>query len=108
TGDSKVLKAPTKEHVTKAINWCQDKENIMFACHMGISRSSAMAYVCACNEFDPEDAIGVLKLGYHTPNQLIVKLGSEILENKKVWLTYLEWLEKEHHYNTIEPDYTRY
>lgn len=83
---------PTKEPIVKAINWAKDKQDILVHCHAGISRSSAMAYLICCDRYkDPSKAIKILDPKYHWPNTLIVKLGSEILNNKEVWKTFIDW-----------------
>ena len=90
----KLLKAPSKEDISKALEWTKSKDNVLFSCHAGVSRSSAMAYVCACQEFHHEDAIKMLIPMEHYPNYRIVTLGSEIIKNKDMLEAFKQWLEK--------------
>lgn len=81
-----------KNHVEEAVAWAKDKEDLVVACRAGVSRSSAMAYIIMCSKYDPKEAIKVLDVDTHAPNQHVVKLGSEVLENKEVFNVYLRWL----------------
>jgi len=84
---------PTIEHVESALTWSEGKENIVVACHAGISRSSAIAYLIQCKrEHHPRLALKVLEPRRHHPNSLIVKHGSEILKEKAVLEEYYKWL----------------
>lgn len=106
--ESKKLKMPEIDDVLDALEWTKDRGDVLFACHMGISRSSAMAYICACQDFYPEDAINLLKHGIHSPNQKVVQLGTEILKDKKITEVFQEWMEKEYQFDDIGIEYTKY
>lgn len=64
--------------------------NLLVHCHAGISRSSAMAYVLACREKEPEEAIKMLNPMLHLPNELMIKFGAEMLDNQKIFDVYKE------------------
>jgi len=76
--------SPSLEDVRKAIEWCKGKKQVMVHCYAGMSRSSALAYVIACSQMPVDHALQVINLKVHCPNDLIVSLGSQILDNKKM------------------------
>lgn len=82
---------PKKFHIEEILKWSQGKEKIVSACHQGVARSSAAAYLIACNEWGIERALGILTPHKHWPNSLMVRLGSEVLGDKGVWKEYMEW-----------------
>jgi hypothetical protein len=70
---------PTKEDVEKAISWAKEKRHhgvkeLIVACQLGISRSSAMAYIIKCS-----------------PNMIIVRHGADILQNPDICGIMLDW-----------------
>ena len=72
--------APKIHHVEKALEWADDKENLLVACAAGISRSSAIAYLTTYNETKSiETALSKLDLTVHRPNILILMYGDKIL-----------------------------
>lgn len=77
-------KLPTKEDVAKILEWAKGKSPMTVHCTGGISRSAAMAYLIACLSFPPEEAIKVLNPLIHSPNELIVQFGAEILGNPRI------------------------
>ncbi|GIW79256.1 MAG: hypothetical protein KatS3mg105_1063 [Gemmatales bacterium] len=83
--------SPSKPAIGKALAWSKGRERLAVACHAGISRSSAVAYVIACSQMPPEQAIKILRPGCHMPNELIVSLGSAILENTQVETAFRNW-----------------
>jgi predicted protein tyrosine phosphatase len=62
------------------------------SCHAGVSRSSALAYVVRCRDWSPGEAIRVLTPGWHRPNELVVRLGAELLRDPAVYATYAAWM----------------
>ena len=86
--EGKVL--PTKEDVETIIRHVQEiyPSNLIVHCYAGVSRSTAIAYLLACLEKEPDDAIKMLNPMIHYPNELIVKLGSEILNNPRILEVY--------------------
>jgi len=84
---------PKMEHVEKAIAFAEGKDDLIVACHAGISRSSAIAYLVQCTREEfPRQALRVLKPVKHYPNALIVKLGAELLKNDSILDEYYNWL----------------
>lgn len=84
---------PTEEHVQKALDFASNKDELVVACHAGISRSSAIAYLIQCTkEHHPRLALKILKPFKHHPNSLIVKIGSELLKERAVLDEYYKWL----------------
>lgn len=106
--ENKRLKMPDIDDVLDALEWTKKKEDVMFACHAGVSRSAAMAYVCACQEFYPEDAINLLKPGVHSPNQKIIQHGVEALGDKKILEVFKIWMDQDHQADDFGIEYTRY
>lgn len=83
---------PDKGQVQDAIEWGKDKDNLIVACLAGISRSAAIAYLIQCaKEKDPKSALKVLEKK-HYPNYLIVRLGSEILNDSSIFREYENWM----------------
>jgi len=76
--------SPTRDHVELAVNSGYD----LVACHQGISRSSAIAFLIQCKKTSPQEAIQLLDVRKHFPNELIMKHGLEIIgENIKPFVT---------------------
>ena len=71
------LGSPTKEQV-KQVMELQDFDYV--ACKQGISRSSAIAYLIACKDEEPSEAVKVLDHTKHFPNELILKHGLDLWE----------------------------
>ncbi len=84
---------PKLEHVKKALEWSKDKDNILVCCHAGISRSSATALLIAVREWGLKEAFHILTPGWHHPNRLILKIGSEILA-QPIYESYMKWRKK--------------
>lgn len=85
---------PAKEHVMRILKWAVDKEHIAVHCTAGISRSSAIAYVIACQKSSPKEALKILDPMKHGPNHLILKLGMEVLGDKTVMSEYMFWFDR--------------
>ena len=82
---------PTSADVQRALDWAAGSEDLVVACHAGISRSSALAYVIRSRDWSPSQAVQILTRGLHSPNRLIVDLGAKLLGNPLVWSTYESW-----------------
>lgn len=85
--------SPQRHHIEEILKWSEGKENILVACHMGISRSSAIALLITVTKFGLDGAFDMLDPFKHSPNQLILKIGSEIL-NQPISEAYLDWVTK--------------
>jgi len=88
---------PTAKNIADALDWSKGKTELVVACHAGISRSSATAYLIAARALGSEWALDILKKGYHYPNRLIVYIGSKLLKDDKIWERFVGW-QKEHNY----------
>jgi len=75
---------PTIEDVRTALDWARGRTSILVHCHAGVSRSSAIAYLIACDMVGPEKAISILNPHIHFPNSLLVSFGAEILKDSMV------------------------
>lgn len=106
--ESKKFKMPDVDDVLDAVEWTKERDDVLFTCHTGVSRSPAMAYVCACVDFYPEAAIQLLKPGVHQPNAKIVQLGVEALKDKKILEVFKEWLDRDHQADDPGIEYTKY
>ena len=60
---------------------------------MGISRSSAIAYLIACTRMPEKKALEMLDYSNHYPNRHIVYLGASILGRESVYRECMDWLE---------------
>lgn len=106
--ENKKLKMVDIDDVIDALEWTKEREDVLFTCNVGVSRSAALAYVCACQEFYPEDAIQLLKHGVHTPNSKIIQLGVEVLKDRKILEVFKEWMDKDYDIDDIGIEYTKY
>jgi predicted protein tyrosine phosphatase len=77
--------------VQQALAWAERRDKLLIACHAGISRSAALAFLIACTDRPPEQALNLLDPEKHRPNDLVVMLGSNILGNRQIWDTFLGW-----------------
>jgi len=77
--------------VQKGIAWAEGREKLLIACHAGISRSAAFAFLIACTDRPPDQALSILDPWKHRPNDLVVLLGAMALGNPRIWETFLEW-----------------
>jgi predicted protein tyrosine phosphatase len=85
---------PSREHVRTALEWAKDRPAVVVACHAGVSRSSATAYLIACQAWGPGPALSVLSPSIHRPNVLVVRHGAEVLGDEEVWERFREWHNK--------------
>ena len=77
--------------VQKGIAWAEGRDKLLIACHAGISRSAAFAFLIACTDRPPEQALRILDPMLHRPNDLVVFLGAKALRNRMIWDMFLEW-----------------
>jgi len=85
---------PSQESIGRILKWAEKRKHIAVHCTAGISRSSAIAYLIACQRTSPKHAVKILDPAKHSPNLLILNLGAEILGNKSVSTEYVKWFEK--------------
>jgi predicted protein tyrosine phosphatase len=94
------LTAPTPKDIKNALISSEDKENLICACHAGVSRSSATAYLVGSKKWGPEAGLDVLQKDKHFPNRLIVWIGSKILNLPAIWDKFVEW---QKHHRHLDP-----
>jgi len=82
--------APKPEDIKNALAFSEDKEDLICACHAGISRSSATAYLIGSKKLGAESGLNILQ-EQHYPNRLIVWMGAKILQNPLVWDKFVDW-----------------
>src|SRR5262245_11125807 len=70
---------PAAEDVRRALEWSADSTDLVVSCNAGVSRSSALAYIILCRQRPPQEAIAALTPNWHRPNELIVRLGAQLL-----------------------------
>lgn len=72
-------KAPRVEQVQTALKWSDGRRRLLVCCHMGISRSSAMAVAIAASRYGVDEAMKLLNPAEHSPNREIIRLGSYLI-----------------------------
>ena len=80
--------APSYINVKNILDWTKDKckENIVVHCSMGISRSSAIAYLINYQRMKKaNDAIELLNPNCHAPNKLICRHGVTYFGNTEIF-----------------------
>lgn len=77
--------------VKKALDFAKEKSDVIVTCQAGVSRSSAVAYCIATALNGPLLALSVLNQRIHSPNELVVKHGSIILENPEMLDIIQRW-----------------
>ena len=88
TADSR---EPRAEDVRRVLEWAKDKSEIVVHCHAGYSRSAAVAYLIECLAVGPHEALKVLDYKKQCPNELVVELGAEVMNDACVLDAYWEW-----------------
>ena len=84
---------PKIEHIQDALDFAQDKKELIVCCQAGVSRSSAVAYVIRAKAVGAYEALSVLNPSVHFPNSMVVELGSQILKKPdmvelvRIWKT---------------------
>jgi predicted protein tyrosine phosphatase len=85
---------PAQEHIEKALEFAKDKTKIVVACHAGVSRSSAIAYMIASRVWGTEEALSILKPGTHWPNPTLIQIGQQMFPTERIMPTVIEWCDK--------------
>jgi predicted protein tyrosine phosphatase len=83
---------PTANDIRQALEWSAHSERLVVSCYLGRSRSAGLAYVIRCRDCQPQEALRILSPGWHRPNPLIVRLGSELLGNPAISATCSDWV----------------
>ena len=82
---------PAREHIEAALEFAKDKKAVVVACHAGVSRSSAIAYLIASRAWGVKPALGALKKGTHWPNPTVIKIGDTLFPGEGIMETVMEW-----------------
>jgi predicted protein tyrosine phosphatase len=82
---------PTKDDVEAALNFANDKDNIVVSCTGGISRSSAIAFLIVAKREGIEEALKILNPKLHFPNSLIIELGAKLLKKPEIVKAIEDW-----------------
>lgn len=88
---SKSLIFVTPVQVKQALDYAVGKEHLVIACHAGISRSSALAFLIALQEWNKERAFAVLTPRVHYPNPAVIRTGLEILGRMDILPELAAW-----------------
>ncbi len=88
------LTPPNQTDIEKALDFAKGRNDLIVTCQAGISRSSATAYVIQAAELGAIDALNVLDLNIHFPNDLIIEHGSKILNNPELIDAMKKWKNK--------------
>ena len=91
-GHSKTV--PEEHHVKKALDFAKGKKELIIACQMGVSRSSAIAYLIEASESGYKEAFDILNPKVHSPNLLVIKHGAKLLGEQDILAAMLDWKNK--------------
>ncbi|MEI6234035.1 MAG: hypothetical protein WCT04_13350 [Planctomycetota bacterium] len=72
--------APTMQHTRDAIQFAQGLDDLVVSCHMGMSRSAAIAFAVVVKRVGMAEAFKMLHSQRHSPNSLIVGHIQEVLD----------------------------
>ncbi len=75
---------PKVEHIQKALAFAKGRDKLIVSCQMGISRSSATAYLIKSMEVGPVEALNILDFKVHYPNSLVIAHGSYLLDKPEM------------------------
>jgi len=88
---------PTPELVAEGLVFGEGKERLIVCCRAGRGRSSAMAYLIACQDLGAAEAIKLLDPIRHRPNRLVVSIGDSLLGVANVLGQFDDWQRKHAH-----------
>ncbi|MBA4191247.1 MAG: hypothetical protein C0467_24970 [Planctomycetaceae bacterium] len=82
---------PSKSLLRDALQFAHGKDKLLVSCRAGRGRSAAVAYTIACQQLGVDEAVKLLDPTRHRPNQLVVRLGSELLEDSTPLAEFERW-----------------
>lgn len=91
--------APRVYDIVQIIDFCRGKDDILFHCFGGISRSSASCYIVGCLDSTPEESIKRLDIRLHYPNLLMIKYAAALLEKPEMITVAEKFLDRCHQYD---------
>ena len=74
----------TFEQIKSAIEFARGKEDVLVHCDGGVSRSSALGYLIACDRVGSSEAVKLLNRSRHVPNSWIVWIGANLLGDPSI------------------------
>lgn len=81
----KLKKLVEMNDIVDILNFAKDKDKLIVHCNMGVSRSSACAFLIKYQECkNIEESLSILDIYIHAPNIQIIKLGAEIFQNEEI------------------------
>ena len=81
----------TEQHISDAIKWAADKDDVVVSCTVGVSRSPAIAYAIAAAQRGHQEAMAVLNPKLHMPNSLIIRLTAVLLKQPEIVTLVETW-----------------
>ncbi len=90
---------PSEKDIQAILDWVEERKSwmdseddlLVVSCAAGIGRSAATAYVINCLQHSPVDALGVLDLNIHYPNEAVVAHGAKILGKPEMVDLIRQW-----------------
>jgi predicted protein tyrosine phosphatase len=82
---------PSKPLLRDALQFARGKDKLLVSCRAGRGRSVAVAYTIACQQLGVAEAVRLLDPTRHRPNRLVVRLGSELLEDASGLAEFERW-----------------
>jgi predicted protein tyrosine phosphatase len=82
---------PTPDAIQRGLSFVRGKDRVLVSCRAGQGRSVAFAYLVACQDRGPGEAISILDPTRHNPNRLVVKIGATVLGDLTILDRLDEW-----------------
>ena len=82
---------PTPDAIQWGLDFAKGKDKVLVSCRAGQGRSAALAYLIACQDRPPDEAISLLDATRHSPNRLVVKIGATVLGNLTILDRFDQW-----------------
>jgi predicted protein tyrosine phosphatase len=82
---------PSTDDVRSAVQFSSESENILVCCRAGQSRSAAIAFVLCYRLLGADAACRLLDPTRHSPNSLVVELGSQVIDEPQLLETFRQW-----------------
>ena len=101
---------PTPDEIWRGLSFAAGKDKVLVSCRRA-GRSAALAYLIACQDRVPAEAITLLDAARHSPNRLVVKMGATVLGDLAILDRFDEWRRNNSrtrlsdHYDEIEAEF---
>ena len=102
---------PTSDAIRRGLDFAKGKDRALVSCRAGQGRSVALAYLVACQDSTPSEAVTLLDASRHSPNRLVVKIGATvlgdlaILDRFDVWRRDNACIRLSDYYDEIEAEF---